>query len=197
VSPGLILVLVATVLLVLAGAVAAGRAELTRRSLRTMFGPEYDRAVRDHGGRRTAVRELTRRRSAHRGLRPGPVTPVDRKLYSDAWDQAQGAFLDDPAAALSSAEQLLLRLLDLRGYPADDEAERIALLSVRHSAVLDAFRAARETSRQALKAPGAVSTEARRNALINYRELFDSLLAEPDAAVVAPRARSSEAILPP
>lgn len=190
-SIGLIIVIIAAVLIAAALAVVV-RAELTKRRLRTSFGPEYDRAVVDAGGRKAAGKELARRQTAHHRLRPEPISAADREYYTTSWGHVQGSFLDDPASALGSAEQLIARLLDARGYPADDETEQLALLSVLHGDTLAAFREARETGRQAIAAPADTSTEAMRTALVKYHVLFDGLLTEPGATVQAASNQNTE-----
>lgn len=179
-SIGFIIVVIAAILIAAVLAVVV-RAELIKRALRSSFGPEYDRAVVDAGGRKAAAKELARRRAEHHRLRPEPISATDREFYTTSWRHIQGGFIDNPAAALSGAEQLVTRLLDARGYPTDDEAEQLALLSVLHGNTLAEFRAAREIGRQATAAPGATSTEALRIALVKYHVLFGELLTEPGA----------------
>jgi hypothetical protein len=62
-----------------------------------------------------------------------------------------------------------------RGYPADEEDEqRIADLSVEHSHTLNRYRSAHDVSVRAGR-EGA-STEELRNAMVDYRALFNELL---------------------
>lgn len=94
-SIGFIIVVIATVLIVAAMAVA-GRAEYTKRRLRASFGPEYDRAVQKHGGRRpwpprrgqrrgrrTTTAAVSARRSR---LCPAPLRRADMHASGVGWD---------------------------------------------------------------------------------------------------------------
>jgi hypothetical protein len=67
-----------------------------------------------------------------------------------------------------------------RGYPAEEDDQVLADLSVEHSGTLDRFRAAEEISRKA--AAGTASTEELRQAMIHYRALFSDLLGQPAEA---------------
>jgi hypothetical protein len=63
-----------------------------------------------------------------------------------------------------------------RGYPADDDEQVLADLSVGHAGTLDRYRKAEEISRSA--AAGTASTEDLRVAMIDYRALFRDLVGE-------------------
>jgi hypothetical protein len=61
-----------------------------------------------------------------------------------------------------------------RGYPAGDDEQALADLSVEHAQTVGHFRAAQEITRNA--AAGNAATEDLRQALIHYRALFTDLL---------------------
>ena len=64
------------VLVAIVGAVAAIGARRRRtKHLRERFGPEYDRALERHGGRKQAETELTGRQERRQGLDFGSSRP--------------------------------------------------------------------------------------------------------------------------
>jgi len=192
-SIGVIIAIIVLVLIV-AIAVYAARREHARRQLRASFGPEYDLVRADYGGVRGADRELARRTDLHKKLRLGQISADDQDFYSTSWEHVQGGFLDNPALALTSAEQLVARLVAARGYPAADDDEHLPLLSVQHGNVLVGYRQARSVSERVATDPTLVSTEEERTALMQYRSLLEDLLAAPGAA--APRAAQNSGVKP-
>ncbi len=77
---GWIVIAVAIVLLVAMVAWLLTRARRTR-TLRERFGPEYDRTVRDTGGRRGAESELVERERRRERLSIRPLDPVARQRH--------------------------------------------------------------------------------------------------------------------
>src|ERR1044071_4999051 len=96
---------VVAIVLVIAVVVYGYRRENAKRRIRTSFGPEYARLKDEYGGARAADRELARRRQMHGTLRLEPISADDRDFYTTSWEHVRGGFLDDPAVALSGAEQ--------------------------------------------------------------------------------------------
>jgi hypothetical protein len=167
----IVIIVVAAVLVVL----AANR----RRRLRERFGPEYDRAVSEHGSRREAEAELAQRERHVRELDIRPLSPAARSQYVSEWTAVQEQFVDAPQAAVTGAQTLVSAVMEDRGYPTQPYGKTLADLSVEHASTLDHFRAAHDISQNA--AAGAASTEDLRQAMIHYRALFAELLGEPDA----------------
>jgi hypothetical protein len=145
-----------------------------REHLRGRFGPEYDRAVSEHGGRRGAEEELARREEQRERLDIVPLTPDARERYSESWRQVQTGFVDEPTEALSSADRLVTDVMRERGYPMDEFDQRVADLSVDHADVVEHYRAAH--SIQLASEGGDASTEDLRQAVVHYRALFEELL---------------------
>jgi hypothetical protein len=145
-----------------------------REHLRGRFGPEYDRAVSEHGSRRGADAELARREEQHERLDIVPLSPDARDRYSDSWREVQTGFVDQPAEALSNADRLVTDVMRERGYPMDEFDQRVADLSVDHADVVEHYRAAH--SIQLASEGGDASTEDLRQAVVHYRALFEELL---------------------
>ncbi|WP_430783055.1 hypothetical protein [Actinoplanes sp. G11-F43] len=185
-SPTATIVLIVAVLLILA-AVVFGVQAAKRRRLRQTFGPEYDRVVADTGNRAEAEKELTERTKRHAQLELKPLSPESRSRYATAWEEVQIRFVDSPAEAVATADELVTRLIAERGYPTGDYDERLADLSVEHAATLEHYREAHEISRRSRD--GEAVTEDLRQALVHYRALFADLLGEDPVGRATPAPR--------
>lgn len=173
--------------IVVALIVAIGSAlvrERRRTKLRETFGPEYERTVGEAGDVRRGESELQARRSRRASIEVRPLTTAARSRYERAWVGTQGRFVDDPAAALAEADELIRAVMRERGYPVEDFEQRAADLSVDHPDVVQHYRAAFRISSRA--GEGGASTEDMRQAVVHYRVLFSELI-EPD------RGRSEQA----
>ena len=161
---------------VVVAALAAFGAVTRRRTvrLRERFGPEYDRTVESRGGRREAEAELGSRVERREKLEIRPLSPEARARYQEAWLEVQARFVDDPAAAVAGADQLVGSVMSDRGYPLDDFERRAADISVDHPQVVERYRSAHGIARK--NAAGQATTEDLRQAIQHYRALFDDLL---------------------
>jgi hypothetical protein len=171
-----------TTLILIAAIVAAAAivigwlyAERRRRErLRTRFGPEYERTLRDAGDARRAESILEHREKRVRQYRIRPLTVDEKRRFGDAWRRVQARFVDDPGAAVTEADSLVTELMTARGYPMADFDKRSEDLSVDHPVVIQHYRDARAIAdRHSRK---AASTEDLRQAVVHYRALFDDLL---------------------
>jgi FtsZ-interacting cell division protein ZipA len=145
-----------------------------RKRLQQRFGPEYDRAVSERQTRLRAEAELTGRQRRVRRLHIRPLSDAARARYLARWQDIQEQFVDEPETAVTSAYTLVITVMRERGYPATDDEQTMADLSVDHAATVGHFRAAYEVTRNV--AHGSTDTEDLRQALIHYRELFADLL---------------------
>jgi FtsZ-interacting cell division protein ZipA len=163
---------------VLAIAALAWWASTRRRTteLRERFGPEYDRTVDASDDRRAAEAELAARRERREQLNIRPLDPASRQRYAQQWTDVQARFVDQPAASLAMADELVLIVMRERGYPMDDFDQRAADISVDHPQLVSHYRAAHDISNRV--GTNAASTEDMRQALVHYRALFDELLNE-------------------
>ncbi len=164
-----IVIVIAAIALIIAISMTA-----RRRRLQQQFGPEYDRAVDEQESRLRAEAELTGRQRRVRKLNIRPLSDTARTRYLAQWQEIQERFVDEPEAAVTDAYSLVTTVMRERGYPAADDEQAMADLSVDHAATVGHFRAAQEITRNV--AHGSTDTEDLRQALIHYRELFADLL---------------------
>jgi hypothetical protein len=158
---------------------------LRRRSakLRARFGPEYDRAVAETGNRFKAESRLESVEKRVRNYSLTTISAADRDRFQQSWRKIQATFVDDPARALSEADQLLGTVMLARGYPPSDFENRAAEISVDHATVVEHYRAGhdiavRHSQRQA-------TTEDLRKGMLHYRALFDELMGEEQVSLRA------------
>nr|MBA3718270.1 hypothetical protein [Actinomycetota bacterium] len=87
----------------------------------------------------------------------------------------QGRFVDDPRGAVSEADSLIRSVMDERGYPVDEDFERRAAdISVDHPDVVERYREGHRLART--DAGDESATENLREAMRNYRALFENLV---------------------
>jgi hypothetical protein len=146
--------------------------------LRGRFGPEYDQTVSTAESRREAEAELQAREERRQQLEIRPLSQAARDRYLDSWQVVQAQFVDDPRAAVASADGLIQSVMAERGYPVADFEQRAADVSVDHPQVVENYRHGHRLAQAS--ANGDDSTEDLRQAMRHYRALFDDLV-EPDA----------------
>jgi hypothetical protein len=171
-----IIVAVVVVLLVALAALTALRTH-RRRGLQSRFGSEYDRTVDEAGSRRAADRELRERTERRNALDVKPLAPEAAARYREQWTMVQARFVDAPAESVGQAHSLLTMAMGERGYPIDDSDERASMLSVDHADVMDHYRAGMDVENQ-WRREGSADTEALRQAMQHYREVFGRVVGE-------------------
>jgi hypothetical protein len=169
---GIVIAIVVAVIIV-AAAAAFFAVDARRRRLRRRFGPEYERLAGERESRRKAEAELTERERRVADLNIRPLSPDARARYRAGWTVIQERFVEAPAEALTGASRLVAAVMRDRGYPTENYDQILADLSVDHSQTLSRFRDAHEISMRA--DANAASTEDIRQAMINYRSLFQEL----------------------
>lgn len=167
------LIVVVVAVLVVIAIVAARK----RRSahLREQFGPEYDRALAQHGTKAEAI--LADREKRVHSFTIRHLSDADRATYTAEWEAVQRRFVDDPAMAVSEADSLVNRVMTARGYPMADFDQRAADISVSYPSVVENYRLARTIAVR--HSNGQASTEDLRQAMVHYRSLFNELLELP------------------
>jgi hypothetical protein len=147
--------------------------------LQNRFGPEYGRAVDEHGDSRSAEKELKEREDRRSQFDIRPLAPESRARYLERWKDVQAQFVDDPAPAVSDADRLIGEAMRERGYPVDDFDQRAADLSVDYPDVVENYRAGHSV---AAAGDSPTDTEDLRQAMVHYRSLFDRLVEREDVA---------------
>ncbi|MDQ1748320.1 MAG: hypothetical protein QOD07_2583 [Frankiaceae bacterium] len=178
-------VILAVVVVLLVVAIVAAVGMRRRRNLRNQFGGEYDRAVETAGSRRAAERELRERNERRNELDIKPLDPAAAAKYRAQWTDVQARFVDAPAESVSQAHSLLTMVMAERGYPVNDQDERASMLSVDHADVMDHYRAGMDVESR-WRREGSADTEALRQAMQHYREVFNRVVGETDGATAYP-----------
>ncbi len=142
--------------------------------LRQHFGPEYDHTVESMGDERKAVAELEGRQKRVEAMAIQPLSIVQRDRFLSQWHAIQTNFVDDPAQALSGADQLVQEVMQVRGYPVADFEQQAGDLSVHYPEVVSNYRRAHEIAQKS--AQGQADTEEIRQAMVSYRSLFEDLV---------------------
>jgi hypothetical protein len=153
------------------------RAQRTQK-LKSRFGPEYNRAVKETGSAAQAEAKLQKLENRVQRFNIKPLSTEARADFTATWQTIQGRFVDDPRAALTEADRLIQQIMTARGYPVADFEQRAADVSVDHPLVVENYRAGHEISVR--HAQGRASTEDMRQAMIHYRTLFAELADEPE-----------------
>lgn len=172
-STTLLVVLIAVVVIA-AIAVWAFMQKRRTATLRNQFGPEYQRAIEDYGGKSRAEKVLEHRAERTESYHVHPLLLDERDHFSEQWRLTQARFVDDPALAIHEADHLVCEVMRARGYPMADFDRRAEDLSVDHPKVVRNYRAAHEIA--AMEQEGRATTESLRRAMVYYRDLFDELL---------------------
>jgi hypothetical protein len=163
------------VVVIVVGAALWARARRTRQ-LQSRFGPEYGRVVEQFGDHHAAEEELRERTKRREKLSISSLSAEERAVFSSRWDATQARFVDQPATAVDEADRLIADVMRARGYPVETFEQQAADVSVDHPDVVAEYRAghaiAEANGRQ------QASTEDLRQAMVHYRALFDSLVAE-------------------
>jgi hypothetical protein len=152
--------------------------QVRRKRLRDTFGPEYERAVAEAPTRREAETGLEERRRRREELEIRPLSPQATERYGHEWEAVQVRFVDDPVGATRDADRLVQQVMSDRGYPMADFDDRADLISVDHPTVVENYREAHTTYLAYDR--GEASTEDLRQAMVQYRSLFDELIGSGD-----------------
>ena len=172
-SQTLMLVGIGVVVLLLGLAAWVYTSRRQRVNLRERFGPEYERTVEAVGTARaeSILRERSERVSRF-NLRK--LTQDQADAFAREWRRVQALFVDNPDGAVGEADQLVTQVMAARGYPIEDFERRADDLSVDHPVVVQNYRTARALALRRQR--GEAGTEEMRQAVVNYRELFNELL---------------------
>jgi hypothetical protein len=173
-NPTVIVILAVALFAVIAAIAATVHKHNTTTRLRKKFGPEYDRAVLEHGSERKAAAILADRETRVQKLKLRELGSVQRERFIADWNIVQSRFLDHPKGALIEADELVTSLLRARGYPVSGFEQGLENISVDYPGMVDSYRAAHTVS--FLAARDEAVTEELRAAMLRYRDLFDELV---------------------
>jgi hypothetical protein len=151
-----------------------GWQQARRRRLQSSFGPEYQRAVADAPTRKEAEAELEERRKRRGELDILPLSQDAAERYGHEWEAIQVRFVDDPVGATREADRLVQQVMSDRGYPMDDFDGRAELISVDYPTIVENYRKAHGAYLDYDR--GEASTEDLRQAMVDYRALFQELV---------------------
>ena len=172
-------VVVIVLLIVVGVALFVRNRRKTTAGFRNRFGPEYDRAVREHGSVHKAEAKLEDREERVEGLKIRAQAAERGRFVAD-WQSVQSRFVDHPKSAVTEADELVSSLMQARGYPVADFDQRAADISVDHPRLVENYRSAHGVAVRLGR--DEASTEDLRTAMIQYRNLFDELVEEQTAA---------------
>src|SRR6478736_4246973 len=145
--------------------------------LQEQFGPEYERTLGKADSKRDAEAELQAREERRQQIDVRPLSRAARDRYLQAWQEVQSQFVDDPRAAVASADSLIQSVMAERGYPVEDFEQRAADVSVDHPHVVENYRQGHNLAKAS--ADGSDSTENLRQAMRHFRALFEELVEPP------------------
>jgi hypothetical protein len=170
------LVLLVAIAAVLVLAYALVRIRHRRTHLKEQFGREYDRAV-SSSGTQDAERQLAEIERERSELDIRPLSPAARDRYLEEWRLVEARFVSDPRDSARAAERLVLRALEERGYPLDDDDDErlVALVSVDHPEIAERYRSGHAMLENVT---GDQSTENLRKAVIDLRSVLEDVVQE-------------------
>ena len=122
------LAIVLLIIVVVAAVVAGVWLYQRRRSqaLRDKFGAEYDRAVTEADSRLSAESELKQREKRLDRFDIRPLDPDSRRRYEERWRDLERRFVDDPSAAVTEADRMVIEVMRERSYPVESFEQRYA-----------------------------------------------------------------------
>jgi hypothetical protein len=142
------------------------------RHLRSRFGPEYDRAVRNERDLRDAEVALEQREKRVSKYKIRPLSPRETSHFAEEWRVVQEHFVDNPRKAVAEADRLIGDAMKSRGYPVTDFEAQANDLSVDYPMVVEHYRAAHEIGENG----GRADTEELRKAMQHYHVLFEEVI---------------------
>ncbi len=141
---------------------------------RQEYGSEYERLVEERGSEREAEQELRERRERVEGdVRP--LSEESLRGYEERWQRVEQTFVDDPGFALDEADRVVEEILVERNFPTDSRQEASEGLGVMHPGVVEEFREAQRTHRDATGSEGGADLEEMRRAIQKYRSVYERL----------------------
>ena len=173
-DPKVLLAIIVVLAIIVIAALVIARRRHRSTHLKQQFGPEYQRALQQHGDAARAEAVLAEREARVHKFTIRELPATERAAYADEWAAVQRRFVDDPSMAVNEADRLVNRVMTARGYPMGDFERRAEDISVNYPNVVQNYRSACEIMGR--HSGGHASTEDLRQAMVYYRSLFDELL---------------------
>lgn len=165
-----------TIVLIILGVLVLGLIiwALMRRkrsdTLRSKYGDEYERVVKEHGGSKGEANLLEReKRVSQFDIRP--LDGAERERFGHEWHEVKALFVDAPREAVLRGDRLLTEMLRTRGYPMADFDRLYEDLTVDHADVARHYRAGHD-----IAVSPEPTTEEMRRALNHYEQLVDEMM---------------------
>lgn len=180
------------VILVVGGILAVVfHARQRTKHLMNDFGPEYDNAMEETGNRHKAENILVDRKSRVESLNIRKLGLEEQNHFLMKWRMIQLDFVYDPGGNVEDADRLVTEVMLARGYPMVSLEQRMKDLSVNHSNVVSDYREAADVAASLRK--GDVDTESLRQAMLQYKSVFDEVLGMyPNEEIVPERELTAE-----
>jgi hypothetical protein len=172
----IIAIVIVLVIIAVVAALAARRGKISRPVDRKRLGPEYSRLA-DEVGTKKANAEFDKRQRRVEGLGIKSLSPERRGQYETQWLAVQETFIDNPQTSVRNAASLVSAVAADRGYEVADAEQFRTDLSVHYGKHLDGYRSALGVTQHA----DTARTEDLRQALLDYRALFQELTEVSDA----------------
>lgn len=189
------LIVMAIVLIILVALALGAWIVMWRQRSGINSASEYDRVIAQSESRLAGEHDLRDRHRHHDALEIRELTPQSSAQYAASWRELQVQFINSPTEAVNAADDLGTRLLQELGYPAGDDDQQVAHLSVDHAATLQSYREAHEIS--ASNRRGEATTEQLRVAVVKFRVLIAGLLGDESALPQGLHDRADIKTLPP
>ena len=175
------IILIVGIALIAAGLFMATSKNSSHRTqkLQEKFGPEYQHILNKRGDQRLAEHELAAR------LKHVEAPDIRPLLAEEAdWRATQVEFVDDPLAAIQSADRLISQVLQAKGYPVEDFEQGAADVSVSYPELVLDYRELHLIA--SMDSDDIFGTEDMRKAMLHGRTLFQNLVKsnEPVRAIV-------------
>jgi hypothetical protein len=150
------------------------------KKLQQKFGPEYEHTLSELGDQRQAEHELAARLDHVKALDIRPLTLAEVDGFTSQWRATQAAFVDEPLTAMQKADQLIRKVMEVKGYPVEDFEQQVADISVDYPDLVMDYRGLHLIAVKGSEE--GVSTEEMRKAMIHGRALFENLMKGAESA---------------
>ena len=127
-------------------------------------------------GTRTPEPELTSHADAVTHFNIRRLSLDERAGFRNQWRRIEAQFIQRPAIAVIDADEFISGIMHARGYPISEFEENAAALSAKHPRVVELYRKGHSVMES--RGRGQISTEGLRQAMLQYRALFDELVNE-------------------